>query len=82
MKLGHSQAPRVMKGTRIYNPDGSKYIVTRVSGSTVTADRVPTVLELVARTLGTIAAVCRAAYRNARGSVSIAAAKAKAKHRP
>lgn len=81
-KLARLEKPPIVKGSRISNPDGTKYIVVRVSGSTVTADRIPTTLELVARSLGIVAGVCRSAYRNARASVRDAAKRSKAKHRP
>lgn len=67
-KLARLERPPVVKGSIIKNPDGTKYKVVKVFGSTVTADRVPTALEITARALGTCAGVIRAAYRNARFS--------------
>lgn len=78
MKLGYSQSPPIVKGSKIHNPDGSRYIVTRVIGSTVTADRIPSAIELLARTLGLVAGVVRSAYRNARGTAKIAREKQQA----
>lgn len=77
MKLARVEKAPIVKGSKISNPDGSRYVVVRVSGSTVTANRIPTALELTARYLGTVAGVVRAAYRNAR----ITAATARARYR-
>lgn len=88
-KLGRTQGAPIVKGSKIKNPDGTKYVVVRVSGSTVTADRVDTFRDglesavlSAAHAIGMIAGLCAVAYKRARQRVRSAAARSKAKHRP
>lgn len=75
MKLGHTEQKVLGKGDEIRTRAGRRYRITRVVGSTVTVERIPTAIEILFRTLGTVAGVCRAAYRNARTSARLIVAR-------